>query len=250
MPNANPPGVEQDGMIINDADRDDAIAMTICLLAYHAVENPPRGMGRDRLYRNGQGERDIPGKFLRGRFVLVILGVDLAARVDSTALVWLNGWTIERIDVMPPPLEYPEIIERLREEVPKVDYAVADASGIGDPICSQLRPELPNLIGVRIIGGKRAIRKNDYWHSGKEFLVNTLLQALSRKKLKITAPDPGRSLFRKELDAFRQYAGRFNKFEAVRGKAHDDVVIAAALAVFGKVVIQWQRPGLNCEDNA
>ena len=89
------------------------------------------------------------------------------------------------------------------------------------------------MTGIRITGSGNGKRSGDVWTVPKQLLVNSLLQSLTRKQLKITAPEPGRSALRNEMVHFIRLAGKRAKYEACTGE-HDDLVLAAALAVLGK----------------
>lgn len=162
----------------------------------------------------------------------MILGVDIGTRQDHTALVWLEDWDITRVERWPLGIEYPEIISRLRPLIKAADHTYLDESGVGDPVCSTLQGAGLAITGIRIIGRGNGKRAGSNWTVPKRLLVQALLQALGR--IQITAPDPGRSALRSELIAFNQLTGRHTRFEAKSGK-HDDLVIAAALAVFGRI---------------
>lgn len=160
----------------------------------------------------------------------MIVGIDIGTRSDHTAVAWLDDWNLCRIERWPLGMEYPEIIARLEPVIAESDHTYMDASGVGDPVFSTLSS--PKLTGIRITGGRKAT-KGDIWTVPKSMLVNTLLQAVSRQKLRITAPEPGRSLLRNEMVQFTQYAGKHPKYEARAG--HDDLVLSACLVVFGKL---------------
>lgn len=164
----------------------------------------------------------------------MILGIDIGTRRDHTAIAFLENWKLNRLEQFPLGLEYPEIIERLRPLIRGAEHAFIDAGGVGDPVCSTLSCEFQNLTGIKITAGRNAKLTGRNWTVSKQLLINTFLQSMSRGKLKITAVDPGRSLLRDELLAFQHQGGAKS---GAKAGSHDDLVLSAALAVFGAAAL-------------
>lgn len=163
----------------------------------------------------------------------MIIGIDVGTRQDHTAITWLDNWKINRIERLPLGLEYPVIIERLRPLILCAEHAFIDAGGVGDPVCSTLQADYPQLIGIKITAGSSAATSGNSWTVPKALLMQTFLHGLSTR-VKITAVDPGRSQLRDELLAFQHQGG--TRSGAKSGK-HDDLVLSAALAVFGAAAL-------------
>ena len=168
-----------------------------------------------------------------GKKHCMIVGVDIGTRCDHTAICFLDGWTITRVEQWPLGLEYPEIIERLRPIVRNYNNRVfMDASGPGDPVVSTLQAEYTNITGIRITGGATGRQNSNIWTVPRVLLLQAFHRALATKKLKISAPDPGRTLLKNEFNQFI-----FHKNGRVEAKTghHDDLVFSCCLAVFGKI---------------
>ncbi len=159
----------------------------------------------------------------------MIIGIDIGTRADHTAIVGLDGWTITYIEKLPLGLEYPEIINRLEGLISPSDQVFLDASGVGDPVCSTLQAKGLPVTGIRITGGKKGKCFGSIWTVPKSLLLNALMQSVTRGQLKINADN--RHLLKDEMLSF------LAKGEAKAGQ-HDDIVLAACLAVFGCVSIR------------
>jgi hypothetical protein len=165
----------------------------------------------------------------------MIVGIDIARTCDHTAIVVLDGWTVRLVEQLPIGLEYKEIVEQLKQYIDRADRVFVDATGIGDPILEQLKDHaIDKIVGIKITGGNTARTGGRQWSVPKKILAQALVQAFGREALTIEAPEPGRSILRRELLAFNYRPGIVPKFEARPG-AHDDCVLALALAVFGKL---------------
>ena len=164
-----------------------------------------------------------------------VCGVDIAARADRTACAFMDGWRLTRIQTIDPPIEYPEILDIVRDCCKRADRVIQDQSGVGDPVYSVLRDECPNLIGVRFTGGDTIKMHGRNWTTGKAGLVQLLHAAVSSGKLVLDCPEDQKRALRDEMTSFRMIPGRKPgtwKYEAAAG-AHDDILMAAALAVLG-----------------
>jgi hypothetical protein len=114
-----------------------------------------------------------------------------------------------------------------------LDLLLFDQSGLGDA-AAELLPKTPPHVGVCLIGGDRPLARSaqgDRLIVGKSWLIQRLGAAMRSGALTVDEHAPGRELLRRELAQFvfkPNAQGRF-RLEAARG--HDDLVIAAALAV-------------------
>lgn len=114
---------------------------------------------------------------------------------------------------------------------------MVDATGVGRPVTDLLRRErLPGgLVEVTITGGDAATREGDAWRVPKRDLVSTVQVLLQGERLKIASALPDAATLTRELLAFQVKIGpetAHDSYGAWRENAHDDLVLAAALAVW------------------
>ena len=177
---------------------------------------------------------------------LLVAGLDLARRRDHSALVLLaaapNRLTVTaalRLAQAPLRQQFALIAPHLAG----LDLLVFDQSGLGDA-AAELLPETPPHVGVCLVAGDRPLSRSaqgDRLVVGKSWLIQQLGAAMRSRELTVAEKAPGRDLLRRELAQFvfkPRAQGRF-RFEAARG--HDDLVIAAALAV-----LATESRGLPC----
>src|SRR5215207_7389343 len=178
------------------------------------------------------GQSSNPSPMLACR----VAGLDLARRRDYSALVLLDVET-DRLTVSAA-LRLPQAPLRqqfalIAPHLAGLDLLVFDQSGLGDA-ASELLPKTPPHIGVCLIGGDRPLTRStqgDRLVVGKSWLIQRLGAAMRSGELSVAEHAPGRDLLRKELAQFvfkLRARGRF-RLESARG--HDDLVIAAGLAV-------------------
>jgi hypothetical protein len=176
----------------------------------------------------------------------LVAGLDLARRRDHSALVLLDVEP-DRLTVTAA-LRLPQVPLRqqfalIAPHLAGLDLLVFDQSGLGDA-AAELLPKTPPHIGVCLIGGDRPLTRStqgDRLVVGKSWLIQRLGAAMRSGKLNVAERAPGRELLRKELAqfAFRPGARGQLRLEAARG--HDDLVIAAALAVLAADLGNRQR---------
>ena len=168
-------------------------------------------------------------------FACRVAGLDLARRSDFSALVLLDGadlltvTAVLRLPQAPLRQQFALIAPRLAG----LDLLVFDQSGLGDA-AAELLPKTPSHVGVCLVGGDRPVTRSaqgDRLVVGKSWLIQRLGMAMRSGALTVAEHAPGRDLLRRELAqfVFKQGAQGRLGLEAVRG--HDDLVIAAALAV-------------------
>ena len=155
----------------------------------------------------------------------------------SYALNWLRRWPLKT--------SYPAIVAdvaalvgQLAARTPRPRLAlVVDATGVGRPVTDLLRRErLPGgLVEVTITGGDAATRDGMAWRVPKRDLVSTVQVLLQGQRLAIASALPDAATLTRELLAFQVQinpATAHDSYGAWREGAHDDLVLAAALAVW------------------
>jgi len=162
---------------------------------------------------------------------LVVAGLDLARRRDHSALVLLDV-EADRLTVSAA-LRLPQAPLRqqfalIAPHLAGLDLLVFDQSGLGDAASELLH------IGVCLIGGDRPLTRStqgDRLVVGKSWLIQRLGAAMRSGELSVAEHAPGRDLLRKELAQFVFKLGARGRFRLEAARGHDDLVIAAALAV-------------------
>jgi hypothetical protein len=137
---------------------------------------------------------------------------------------------------------YPEIadgVRRLLAQLPprrRRPELVVDATGVGRPVLDLMRARGLEPIGVTITGGADAVeRAPDDWRVPKRELAGLLQVALQTGRLKVAAGMALTPVLVRELATFRvkiNVASGGEAFEAWREQDHDDLVLAAAMAVW------------------
>ncbi len=84
---------------------------------------------------------------------MIVLGIDVAARVDRTAAAFLDGWTLAEIALLRPPVKYPEVLAFCGSAADRADVTLLDATGVGAAVLDMLLLDRPELIGVRFTAG-------------------------------------------------------------------------------------------------
>ena len=88
---------------------------------------------------------------------------------------------------------------------------------------------------MTITGGDTVRHDPDGWHISKKQLVSVVQAALQTQRLKVAPALSEAKTLQRELSDFRikvSLATGNESFEAWREKAHDDLVLAVALAVW------------------
>ena len=145
----------------------------------------------------------------------VVYGVDLAKSIDWTVAIGLDDdGAVCRLDRYQWPWE--ETVRRLTQEVGAIP-AVVDSTGVGDPIVERLQRTLSNVEGYH------------FSSSSKQKLMEGLAVAIQTNEVRYP-----QGPIVSELDAFAfEYTRTGVRYSAPEG-AHDDCVMALALAVFGR----------------
>jgi hypothetical protein len=153
----------------------------------------------------------------------VVYAADLARAVDWTVLLGLDAWgRVSYLDRWQAPWQVtkPKIAQIVRN-IP----AVADATGVGDAIVSDLQ-----MMGVQVT-------PYVFTQSSKLRLMQRLIAAFQGSQLTIPA-----GWLPAELEAFEfNYTATGVRYEAPRG-LHDDGVMALAMALHGWDRVQGVAP--------
>lgn len=191
----------------------------------------------------------------------------VAARVTTTAanpsLATANPLTrpryevqhLERLRLGTP---YPQQVDRIeamlnRSPLNRLSPRVlVDYTGVGRPVFDLFagRPALRRAQGVVITGGRETGRTPAGWSVPKGELVSKLQALLHAGDLKIAGSLPDAAVLARELQDFRvRFTEAGNATFNAREGAHDDLVLAVALAVFGlsrpesvsEIDVAWAR---------
>jgi hypothetical protein len=173
----------------------------------------------------------------------LVAGLDLARRRDHSALV--------RLDVAPGRLVVTAALRLsqapLRQQFTLIaphlaglDLLVFDQSGLGDA-AAELLPKTPPHIGVCLVAGDRPLAHSasgDRLVVGKSWLIQRLGTAMRSGALTVADPAPGRDLLRQELAQFVFKPGARGRLRLEAARGHDDLVVAAALAVLASDLVK------------
>jgi hypothetical protein len=112
---------------------------------------------------------------------------------------------------------------------------IVDATGVGRPVVDLLVQAGLSPVPVTITGGDRASFEGGFFRVPKRDLVSAVVVALQAKKLKISPALPDADVLVKELLNFKVRIDpktSHDSYAAWREGAHDDLVLACALAVW------------------
>jgi hypothetical protein len=121
-----------------------------------------------------------------------------------------------------------------------LDLLVFDQSGLGDA-SGEMLPKTPPHVGICLIGGERPLTRSahgDRLVIGKQALIQRLGAAMRSGVLTVSERAPGRDLLRKELAQFVFKPGARGRLRLEAARGHDDLVIAAALAVLASDLVK------------
>lgn len=161
----------------------------------------------------------------------------------TPALAPPAGYAVSWLQRFPLRTAYPAIVAevaalvgRLAGRAPRPRLAlVVDATGVGRPVVDLLRREqLPaRLVEATITGGDTATQEGSAWRVPKRELVSTVQVLLQGERLKIADALPDAATLTRELLAFQVKINpetAHDSYGAWREGAHDDLVLATALA--------------------
>src|SRR3954470_24292808 len=165
-----------------------------------------------------------------------VAGLDLARRRDHSALVLLDvephRLTV-RAALRLPQAPLRQQFTLIAPNLAGLDLLLFDQSGLGDA-AAELLPRTPSHVGVCLIGGDRPLARSakvDRLVVGKSWLIQRLGAAMRSGELTVAEKAPGRELLRRELAQFVFKPGARGRLRLEAARGHDDLVIAAALAV-------------------
>ena len=186
------------------------------------------------------------------------IGLDLGQKQDYTAIAiietasqytgldWrsyehkhLNYVNVRHLERIRLGTSYLAVVERLRQIVNSRELVgrctvVMDATGLGGPVLDLLRAAGLGceIVPVTITGGDRETYSGGMWRVPKRDLINRLQLLFERKELQIASRLREAATFAGELMSMRikvSVAGH-DSYAAARESAHDDLVLAVALA--------------------
>ena len=166
----------------------------------------------------------------------LVAGLDLARRRDHSALVLLDvepGRLTVSAALRLPQAPLRQQFALIAPHLAGLDLLVFDQSGLGDA-AAELLPKTPPHIGVCLVGGDRPLTRSaqgDRLVVGKSWLIQRLGAAMRSGALTVAERAPGRDLLRDELAQFVFKPGARGRIRLEAARGHDDLVIAAALAV-------------------
>jgi hypothetical protein len=178
-----------------------------------------------------------------------ILGLDLGQAADYTAMVVLDAhgdWGQRRYDVRHIEqfrlgTSYPTIVQAVgatldREPLVGECTLAIDHTSVGRPVHDMFCAEHRRPIGITITGGVSWHKDPDndrQWSVSKIMLVGTVQRFLQSGDLRIGAKLPHAATLQRELRDFRvKISKAANETYESREGAHDDLVLALAIALF------------------
>lgn len=190
------------------------------------------------------------------------VGIDIGQAHDPTAICVASKVVTTTLNPahaayhkLPPPRFEVSHLERLRLGMPypqQVDHlegllsrspldrlrprVLVDYTGVGRPVFDMFagRRSLRRAQGVVITGGRDISSTREGWSVPKGELVSKLQALLHAGDLRIAASLPDAAVLARELQDFRvRFTDAGNATFNAREGAHDDLVLALALAVFG-----------------
>jgi hypothetical protein len=194
-------------------------------------------------------------QYLRRYFV----GVDLGQSFDPTAIAiceritgvpWPGyedekrpepEYNVRHLERLPLGTPYPAQIEHVlgllcREPLLSGETRTyIDHTGVGRAVFDMFRAaHIRRLYGVTITAGNEVTRTDIGWHVPKLELISRVQALLHSKRLAIDETLPDAKALVSELHNFRStFTSAGNVIFNARSGAHDDLVLALALAIFG-----------------
>lgn len=163
----------------------------------------------------------------------------VAPRSAKTSAPILPRYRVPFITRAPLGTPYPSIVRRVAETITAPPLAgechlVVDATGVGRPVLDMMRGGPLPPVPVVITGGDRVHGAAGMWRVPKRDLVAALQLAFQAGRLEIAAGTDHAQTLVAELADFRVRisASGSDTYGAWRDGAHDDLVLALALAVW------------------
>lgn len=174
-------------------------------------------------------------------------GLDLGQTQDPTASIILDAhgegdtraYDVRHIEQYKLGTSYPRIVESVGDLLDREPLAddctlIIDHTGVGRPIYDMFVDVKRQPIGITITGGTTWHRETPrQWHVAKILLVGIVQKFLQSGRLRIGAKLLHASTLQKELRDFRvKISKAANETYESREGAHDDIVLALAIALF------------------
>lgn len=209
----------------------------------------------------------VPDARIRGQLSLLhkrsfAVGIDVGQAHDPTAIcvaskivtTTLNPmlrqfnpikqpkYEVSHLERLPLGMSYTEQVGRLAALVERAPLnrlkprVLVDYTGVGRPVFDMFAGvrSLRHAQGVVITGGRDTTSTRAGWNVPKGELVSKLQALLHAGDLRIAASLPDAAVLAQELADFQvKYSDAGNATFSAREGAHDDLVLALALAVFG-----------------
>jgi hypothetical protein len=189
-----------------------------------------------------------------------VAGLDLGQAQDFTALVVAEfgaGVVAPRYDVRhiqrwPLGTSYPaivaDVLAMLRAEPLAGSKLIVDGTGVGRSVVDLLKSLGGRMVPVTITAGSQITlpsETDEYWHVPKKDLVGVVQTLLQSRRLWFAAGLIEVDTLTRELLNFRMKitAAANATFEAWREQAHDDLVLALALALWFEEKAPKPMPG-------
>jgi hypothetical protein len=176
-----------------------------------------------------------------------ILGLDLGQAQDFTAVAAAEvipseppAYHLRHLERLRLGTPYPVVVAHVktlltREPLRGCTDLVVDATGVGPPVVDLLRDAGLSPVAVTIHGGDTVSEEKggDRWRVPKRDLVATLQVLLQTGRLKVAEALPDAATLVRELLAYQvKLSDRGHDSYNAREGAHDDLVLAVALAVW------------------
>jgi hypothetical protein len=184
----------------------------------------------------------------------IVIGLDLGAVRDFTALCAVaveertdehgkitKHYSCKLLHRWPLHTAYADIINDVKQiaaNLPTEPEIVVDATGAGRPVCEMFaNADIPctQFWPVLITGGATVTHSDGEWHVAKRILVSVVQSVLQSRRLKVARQLVHYKTLTTELQRFRSKINintGNESFEAWREKDKDDLVLAAALALW------------------
>lgn len=201
------------------------------------------------------------------RAAAFVVGVDLGQARDFTAIVvnevaharrthWQQGkfepvpgevrqsrvvhHRLRHVERVQLGTSYPDVLARVAEIMSRLPVLawpaslVMDATGCGRPVLDMARKNGLKPLGVTITGGTAEMIEGMNARVAKKILASSVAVALESERVKVQATGPHVTVLRDELRAFKVKVtdSGSESFESWREADHDDLVLAAALAIW------------------
>lgn len=146
---------------------------------------------------------------------------------------------VRHLERLPLQTSYPAQVDYVRSLLARPPLqqpaTFIDYTGVGRPVFDLfLKARMARVYGVSITAGNEVHRKERGWSVPKQILMSKLQALLHTEQLKIAAGIADAPVLLREMKDFRvQFSSAGNALFNAREGAHDDLVLAVALAVFG-----------------